>query len=99
MPGHRGPHRRPDGRGEKLPDHREANKQDDSDDVLLSLGAHDRSRDARAELRTEQRPADKPEEAQNADDETLPVTRHREGSDDHNQEEVEHITATAHELT
>jgi hypothetical protein len=49
--------------------------------------------DARAELRAEQRAADEPEEAQDADDEALPVTGHGEGSDHDEQDQVEHISA------
>ena len=96
-PGHRGPHGGADGGGDELPDHGEADQQDDRDDVLLGLAADQGAGDGRAELRAEQRAADEAEEAEHADDEALPVAGHGERGHDHDQDEVEHITA--HDLT
>ena len=46
--------------------------------VLLGLAADDGMRDGRAELGAKHRAADEADEAQRADDETLPVTGDRE---------------------
>ena len=96
-PGDRGPHGGADGRRDELPDHGEADQQDDRDDVLLGLAADQGAGDGRAELGAEQRAADETQEAEDADDEALPVARHGERDHDHDQDEVEHITA--HDLT
>jgi hypothetical protein len=42
--------------------------------------------------RTGRRPAQEPDDAQRADDETLPVTVHGERGREHNQDHIEQVT-------
>ena len=60
-------------------------QQDHRHHVLLGLAADDGMRDGRAEFRAKHRAADEADEAQRADDETLPVTGDRERGGDNEQ--------------
>ena len=85
-PGHGRPHRGADRGGDELPDHGEADQQDDRYDVLLRLTADQGPGDARAELGAEHRAADEADEAEQANDKALPVSGDRERGGQHDQE-------------
>ena len=76
----------------QLPGQRDQEDHDDGHQRLLGRAAHRGLRDARGKQRTGRRPAQESDDAQRANDETLPVTIHGERGREHHQDHIEQVT-------
>ena len=80
-----------------MPGQRDQKDHDNGDPCLLGPALHQGLGDAPGNRRTGRRPAQKPNDAQRANDETLPVTIHGERGREYDQDHIEQVTR--HPLT
>ena len=79
-------------RGEQLAGQRNQEDHDNGHQRPLGRAAHQGLRDTRRNHRTGRRPAQEANNAQRADDETLPVTLHGERGREHHHDQIEQVT-------